>query len=355
MLALWLLLPAQAWDLRTIDDQRTGGVVVAAEVFPISEPDWASAGVVTDPAGLAAVATDALAYLQTMAGNDPAADAGMFEELGVSPTAMEKTLELVIQTATTAPELLSDPAWLNQHFTLYRWTPPASETRVAKFGLAPGTIRITRYLTTKMTGAPTQDAGHPEALYADPGELRTAYTRAQVMQGAYDPGGKSAGQAQPLVWLTEANVHDAIMQGSVEVTLPDGSRHVYGVETSNGIPYDPKKKERGQDRYWYFSELPAGPKGYGPTGSPHIHLRPGVSVAGDIFNLGLGALIVLEHDNSRGGKTLRLAILADTGGAFQPNLAQLDWYGGAFATHAELYERWATLPEHVRAGVLIAR
>lgn len=356
VLTLLPLVPAVlAWELRGADDMRTGRTVVASEVFALHTPAWSTATIVTDPAALASVTAETLVYLKAMAATDPASDAGLFAEIGITPQQFVATLELVHMTATEHPERLSDPAWLTSHFEVYRWSPPSSDPRIATFKLAPGEIRITRYLTTQMNGMPVPNAGYLQALYADPGlPWRTDYTRAQVMEGAYEAG-PAAGRARPLVWLTEANVHEAIMQGSVEVRLPDATTHTYGVDVSNGIAYVRSHSGRTQDRYWYFKELASGPKGWGPPGSPEIHLKAGVSVAGDVYDLGLGAMIVLEHPDAQGGTTLRLAVLADSGGAFQPNLCQLDWYGGAFATHAALYAAWSGLPEHVRASVLIAK
>ncbi len=145
------------------------------------------------------------------------------------------------------------------------------------------------------------------------------------------------------------------MQGSVEVRLPDGSVKVYGVDVSNGVAYVPSRRGRDQDRFWYFRALPGGARGWGKPDLPAVVLHAGVTVAGDVYNLGLGRLLLLEHPDGRGGTTLRLAILADSGGAFQPNLVQLDWYGGAHPSHAALYAAWSGLPEHVRARVLVVR
>ena len=352
---LALVTVALAWDLRGPDDVPTGATVAAADVFTLASPAWAHPEVVTDPAALAAVTADALAYLRAMAGTDPAAGAALFGELGVSQEARVRTLQVVHDTAVERPDLLADPGWLSAHFDVYRWTPPATDPRVARWGLGPAELRVTRYLTTQMTGSALEDSAHGQALYADPGSpWRTRFTRDQVMSGAYRTG-EAAGAAKPLVWLPEDDVHDAIMQGSVQVRLGDGTVHTYGVDVPNGIAYVPSHRGRAQARYWYFKELASGPKGWGPPGSPEIHLRAGVSVAGDVYNLGVGALILVDHPDGKGGTTLRLAVLADSGGAFQPNLCQLDWYGGAFPSHDALYAAWRTLPEHVGASVLVAR
>ncbi len=339
---------ALAWELRGPGGAPAGGRVDAASVFTAQEPSWNGAAVSTDPAAVRAAAADALRYLRANP-TDPASNVGMFSELGVTVDQVEQTLS---RLASAADAQLTDPAWLAAQFTYYRWTPPPG-ARASKLGLAPGELRLTRYLVVQVEGRASPEPGFDQAVYADPGEpWRSRFTRRQVMEGAYLRG-DGAGKAEPLAWLAEAHVHDAIMQGSVEVSLPGGARRLLNVEASNGIPYDGGKRGRDQDRYWYFEEVPE-PRGYGQPGGDHTAIGAGVTVAGDVYNLGLGRVVVIEHPSPT-GTVLRLAVLTDTGGAFQPNLSQLDWFGGAFPTHQALYAAWKDLPERVRAGVLVAK
>jgi len=347
-----LLAVALAWELRDPDDRPTGRSVDAAALFPTATlPSGAT--VRTDPAAIGAVAASTLAWLRAVP-DDPASDPGLFVELGLDRARAEATLQLVVDTARAEPERLSDPAWIAAHFELRRWLPDPGDTRTSRGNLGRQ-LRLTRYLTPQVEGAATPDATHDQALWADPGPgLRERYTRREVMEGAYLTG-PDAGRATPLCWLTETAVHDALMQGSVSVRLPDGTTTVYGVDVPNGRPYRPDRRGRDQDRFWYFRALPEGPKGYGPPGTPAIPLRAGAAVAGDVLDLGLGRLLLLAHPGPDGAPVVRLAVLADTGGAFQPNLTQLDWYGGAFADHAGLYAAWRELPDRVDVYVLWAR
>ena len=75
-----------------------------------------------------------------------------------------------------------------------------------------------------------------------------------------------------------------------------------------------------------------------------------VTVAGDVENLGLGKLFWLRDDEK-----IYLSVLSDTGGAFQPNLHQLDWFLGVVKDKATLKTRTQKLPSHVNAGIIIAR
>lgn len=336
-----LVAVAFAWEIRGPGGTATSSQIEAASVF--SSATLPAAKVTTDPSALRRVATDTLRYLR--AHPDDPAQVTLFTELGVTGDRLLRTLELVAAASDTE---LVDPAWLAARFDYYRWTPPPGG-RTAKLGLAPGELRLTRYLVVQVDGREAPDATYTEAIYADPGEpARSRYTRREVMEGAYDKGG-----ATPLAWLREEHVHDAIMQGSVQVTFPGNVSRLYNVEASNGIPYEGGKRGRDQDRYWYFAEVSA-PRGYGVAGGDHVLLEAGVAVAGDVYNLGLGRLVAVQH-SSNAGPVLRLAVIADTGGAFQPNLSQLDWFGGAFPTHAALYAAWKDIPDRVSAGVLVAR
>jgi membrane-bound lytic murein transglycosylase len=124
---------------------------------------------------------------------------------------------------------------------------------------------------------------------------------------------------------------------------------MYNVWRNNAIPYDPAVKDGNlQARYWYFRPV------VGILGVEQIPLRPDAAVAGDVWNVGLGKLVALSWDGPYGPE-VHLVVLADTGGAFQPNLFQLDWLAGAFPS-AEAFADWEkTMPNRVRAAVLIRK
>ena len=164
---------------------------------------------------------------------------------------------------------------------------------------------------------------------------------------AHDAEGAAA---TPLVWLPREVAHDAMMQGTVEVRLPDGGTRLLNVDQHNGRPYRPGVASESQERMWYFRRVERV-LGWGRDGDK-VALGAGVSVAGDIYNLGLGKLVALEDPRTG---ALRLVVLGDTGGAFQPNLFQLDDFVGAFPDRAALGRAVAGQSGTVRAGVLILR
>lgn len=357
---------ALAWPLRGPEGVTLEQDVDAAQIFA-AQTLSSTARIDTDPDALAQVAATTLAYLRTRASDDPlAVHPGLLGELGVTLRDVERTLETIIHLAQTDPDALTDPAQLAERFVYYRWRPDRAAAAARGIQLPADRIRMTRYLVYQFPGSPTKTATYTHALYAPPHDeggmsraeadartekgMRHQYTRGEVMSGVYEPNGAAAGGAAPLVWLTRRGVYEAMMQGTIEVTLPDGRTQMFNVDRPNDMPYVPSVRDPSkQDRYWYFAPV-AGVMGWGEDRAHKVALQPLVSVAGDVYNLGLGKIVALE----RGG-VMRLAVLADTGGAFQPNLFQLDLYTGAYPSTSAFQTATRDLPATPQAGILIAR
>jgi len=142
------------------------------------------------------------------------------------------------------------------------------------------------------------------------------------------------------------------MQGTIEVDV-GGVRRLFNVHRHNGIAYRAGVKDPDdQDRFWYFRAV-SGLRGWS-TAEGGITVEPQVTVAGDVYNLGLGRVFALSSPGPEGPQ-LRLTVLADTGGAFQPNLFQLDWLAGTFPSHEAFKAAVAEVPPYVRADVLVVR
>ena len=314
-----------------------------ADVFVPDTPAWEAPR--TDPAALAAVATDTLRYLQDPRGTPASA--------GLLAADVEETLALV----AAAGELLRDPAWLTRCFDAWRWHPDSP-----KWG---GALRLTRYLVYETDGRASPDPAHDHALWAVPDDeaglspadalarrdalLRYRYTRQQVAAGVYREGGEAAGRARPLVWLSHDDHEQAILQGTTAVHL-DGGTHLFNVDRDNGIPYARGVTDtRLQRRYWYFREIDAV-RGWGVDPVPKIRLAPEVAVAGDLEDIGLGRLIALR---TRDG--LRLVVLADTGGAFTGNLHQLDLYTGIFPSSDAFTRATASIGDTAEVWLLVRK
>ena len=173
MLILVFVGLAAAWELRGPDGVPTGAELRAAERFVLADPTWAAPRVSTDPDALAAAAADALRYLRAHP-DDPATTSGLFGELGVDRTRVERTLEKVVAVAAEdraagVPSRLLDPAFLAATFELYRWEPDRVAAKARGLELPAGQIRLTRYYIPQVEGRAAAEAAFPVALYADPG------------------------------------------------------------------------------------------------------------------------------------------------------------------------------------------
>jgi hypothetical protein len=309
--------------------------------------------VLAEPSALASVAADLLRWMEANP-TDPALAVPVLGGVG-SWAQLRATLAWIATTARAEPQRLEDPLFLSQHLQFRRWVPDREAAAARGVSLGPSEIRLTKYLAWRADGRRTRERGFDCALYAVPADdaLRLRFTRREVLDGAYEPGGSAAGQARPLVWLPRAGVHEALLQGTVVVAFPDGTSATLNVHQNNGMAWNPafaREPER-QDRLWYFREV-SGLLGYGTDDK--VALQPRVSVAGDVESLGLGGLFALAWGEGS-AERMRLVLLADTGGAFRPNLFQLDWLVGTFATKAAFEVEAAAMPDRVRAWALALR
>lgn len=347
---LWALLCAAF----AFDELGEGGVPTGRTVEPIDRfvrAELLGTTVKTDPRAVGRVAAATAATLRSTERKE-LVTAGVLGELGVSVDDVLRTLDLVAQVAEEdagkPQQRLTDHAWLAAHFDAFVWKPDTAAAAKRKVTVTPEKIRLTKYLVYQVKGSATRTAHFDTALYASPAdpEALKGFTRMDVYAGAFEAGGRGAGLTEPLVWLTREGVNQALMQGTIEVALPDGSQRLFNVHRNNGIAWNPAIKDANrQGRYWTFREVK------GVLGVEDIPLADHAAVAGDIYNLGLGKLVALVDDQDK----LRLAVLADTGGAFQPNLFQLDWFAGAYPDHAAFAKGTAHLPLRARAMVLVAK
>lgn len=362
-MTFWLLfaltMSAHAWEILGVDARPTGQHVRASTVLEARDARWDTARLDTDPAALGRVAAATLSWIDQHP-EEAASAPGLLGELGVEADDLRATLEVVVWMAATEPERLTDPAWWDSNFRFIAWKGDPRSAAARNIALSDEQIRLTRYLVYSVPGSKSRTAAHPSALYGVPHDeahlseadaaktkdlRRYRYTRREVLDGAYERG-PDAGLAPPLVWLTREHVHEALMQGTVAVRYPDGTRKSYGVHRNNGVAWRPEIKDpEHQARFWYFREVP------GPLGLGAIPLEPHVAVAGDVYNFAAGALVAIRDAEG----VVRLAVLADTGGAFQPNLFQLDWYSGAYPDRAAFEHATAHLPDRAHAGFLVLR
>jgi len=334
-------------DRFTIDSRQ----VMSPETLPNAEVKF-------DETDLFTVLQSTQAYFQAYSqDNSDVLREGILGTQGVTVADVLDTLGFMIATlqediAGRQPIRLKDPKFLNANFQVLKWDAYDPENPRERL------LRLTKYAVFKHSGSRRQTAEFNVPLYqlnegAESDRLYLKYTKQEVLSGIYEVGGAEFGRVEPLAYLTRDGFEDALLQGTILINFTDGTSGVFNVDRNNGIAYLPGVSAYRQGRYWYFRAVD-GIKGYGHQFESKISIKPRVTFAGDVLNLGLGKIVALAH--STGGQAqLQLGIVADTGGAFLPNLHQLDLLAGVFGDRDEFYAATQDLPEYAQAYVLIRK
>lgn len=298
------------------------------------------------------------AYFQAYSQDNPdVLRSGILGTQGITVADVLDTLGFMISTlqediAGGQPIRLKDPKFLNANFQVIKWDAYDPEHPGERL------LRLTKYAVFKHPGSRRQTAEFNVPLYqlkegAEADRFYLKYTKQEVLSGIYETGGAEFGRAEPLAYLTREGFEDALLQGTILIDFTDGTSSFFNVDRNNGIAYLPGVSAYRQGRYWYFRAVD-GIKGYGHQFESKISIKPGVTFAGDVLNLGLGKIVALAH-STEGQLQLQLGVVADTGGAFLPNLHQLDLLAGVFGDRDEFYAATQNLPEYAQAYVLIRR
>jgi hypothetical protein len=293
---------------------------------------------------------------------------------------VKKSLNFICQTyredvRAKRQSRLHDKAFLTQYFDFYRWQPDlktahsiakksthATKTRMLN-AIPKDQIFLTKYYTKLLTASTEKTPIYNQALYALPtdeqgltlGEAnadltltRNKYTRQQIIAGVLE----DKKLAKPLVWLTEEALHDVLLQGTGVVDV-NGERRYFNVHRNNGIAYDYTIGKREQARYWYFAEV-ASIMGYGEKLESKIALAAQVSFAGNVADLGLGKLFMVQY-NLSDQPYARIGVLADQGGAFDSNLFQLDLLVDSYSGWQDYHQANKHLPDYASAWLMLVK
>lgn len=298
------------------------------------------------------VANETLKYIDKGESYDPQAiHGGKLTGVTQPLTRVRETLQFLCEIQRQDAEhgqasRLASADFIQQHFELIRWYPDQvhakalSKNKPLLRDLPTDKILQTRYFVKIANGSTKKTSEFPLALYGIPFDethltveqaleqkhrlTRFKYGKQDIIRGALD---SPKSKAPALYYVNRVDLEGALLQGTAVVPTSLGYRY-FNVHRGNDIPYNRTIKPEQQQRYWYFKEV-SSVLGYGKDADYKIPIKPQVTVAGDIAKFGLGKVILLgtkEH----GRQTYRLNILADTGGAFQDNLYQLDWLSGYY-------------------------
>jgi len=334
---------------------------------PVQNP-FAQQQIKTNIQSLYKLSQDTLRYLKKHEKDSwSAVKVGLVSPFGIRLTDIKKTLTFIMKVIEEDRgkkyQRMLDPYFLNRNFQIIKWNGDRDAAQKHAVSFPEGHIRITKYLIFKVNGSDKKTNKFCCALYAVPEEekkysqefieknkkkfIRFKFTKQDVVKGALDHK-----KVKPLVWLTRNGLEEALMQGTIAVIMPNKKVGLFNVHKNNDIAYDRSLKDKKkQKRYWYFKET-NGVLGYGDNDK--IQIQPNVTFAGDVHTLGLGKLIAISYKNPlTQQKELRLGILADTGGAFEDNLYQLDFFTGTFPSRQAFNAAIKKLPESAEAYFLI--
>jgi hypothetical protein len=351
-------LPVQLGDYQVIDELKQPQFMAQSrELF--KSTNLPNTKVNFNAADLLVVLSSTRKYFKNSLDNDADLQReGILASQGVTIPDVVKTLDFMILTLKQDLKAkrsirLQDPKFLNTHFRTIQWQafdPKATDEK---------RVRLTKYAVFTHPGSHQPTKEYNLGLYAlkpgtDVDRVRLKYTKQDILKNIYEPNGSEYGAVEPLAYLDRAGLESALMEGTVLIKFTDGTSAFFNVDRNNNLPYIKGLDPLAQKRYWYFKPVNAI-KGFGQTIETKISLKPGVTFAGDVLNIGLGKIVVTQSDANSGKPQLHMGIIADTGGAFLPNLHQLDYLAGVFDSKEDFSAYTRTLPEYTKAYILVKR
>ncbi len=328
-----------------------GSQILTPEKLPTTQVNFNQADLLT-------VLVNTRKYFQDYSHEDPdILRTGLLATQGVTVQDVLKTLDFMISVlkediAKNQVTRLQDPNFINTHFRVINWSAYNRQNASQK------QLRITKYAVFIHPGSHTKTSTFNTAIYSlkdnsNTDKFYTKYTKQDVLSGIYEHGGKEFGKVQPIAYLTRNGLEEALMEGTIQVNFTDGAKALFNVDRNNEMSYIRGVSATAQKRYWYFREVDAI-KGYGYKIDAKISIAPRVTFAGDVLNIGLGKVIVLEYTKD-GSKHLQMGVIADTGGAFLPNLYQLDFLAGIFQDKKHFGEYISQIPDYATAYILVKK
>ena len=339
---------------------------IAAPRFVPAEP-FSDTHYAINGSALCSTAKETLAYLNKGSHYDPRVihEGKVFK---VPLARVKATLVFICQHQNE----LQDPAFIKKHFDFIRWDPDIEQTRPLRShkpllaNLPQDKILMTKYYVHRAIVFTKPTSTHPFALHALPKDesaltreeadakpelIRFQYGKQAILKGAL------ANKNVPvLAYVNREDLEAALMQGTIVADFGISGRpvQIFNVHRNNNIPYDKTQNPYQQERYWYFKPVD-GVKGYGKDAEHKITINSEVTFAADIEAFGLGKLLMVQYPDKSGNMVTRAGIFADTGGAFENNLYQVDFLTGSYAGKDAFYQANHHLPNYVTAYFMVLK
>ncbi|CDZ78851.1 hypothetical protein BN59_03165 [Legionella massiliensis] len=337
----------------------------SAPQFKASEPLTTKHYEINSPA-LCATAKETLAYLAKGHDYDPQViHQGKVFTIPLSQ--LRDTLIFICENQSK----MNDPAFVKAHFDFFRWYP--DQLQAKKFSqnkpllehLPNDRILMTKYYVHLAKASTSPSTAKPFGLYALPNdeqglsleeaEAKPDLTRFKYGKQAILAGALANREVPALAYLSRDDLEAALLQGTLVADFGDNkAAKIFNVHRCNNIAYNKTQPPYLQNRYWYFKEVD-GIKGYGKDADHKITVNPEVTFAADLQQLGLGKLLMVQYPNQSGEIITKVGILADTGGAFNDNLYQVDFLAGSYPGQKAFYEATRHLPDYVNAYFMVLK
>lgn len=325
--------------------------------FMLAKPDFKKELVTTDPLALQHAVRDVLKFFDRYwTTHKPVIAPQPFSTQVLSANKVRETLNFIDKTIeedkTSGVFRVQDPNFLKENLGFIAWSPDVDAAAAAGYNEVCGKkIRLTSYVIYKALGSYEKSPDFPCALYRLVSEKkRINLTKQEIL--ANDLSTQCPGQVEPLVWVARETLEEAMLQGTVILSMPDKKERAFTVNISNGRKFDHKVKNLAQQEiYWFFLER-KNEKAIKQL-LDRSSYRSGVVFAGDLYSLGFGKIVALQYYNKKEGlHELRLGVLADTGSAFERNLYHLDLFGGVMPNKQVLKKYLSNFPPTVKAFIV---
>lgn len=315
---------------------------------------------------LCATAKHTLAYLNKGVVYDPQVIHGG-KVVTIPLSRVKATLIFICQNQ----DKLSDPDFIKQHFDFIRWLPDLNRANQLSAHkpllqhLPKDRILMTKYYVHLAQASAVPTANRPFALYAIPLDessltleqannksnlIRFKYGKQAILKGALK--NKSVPE---LAYLSRDDLESALLQGTVVADFgPNLGKKIFNVHRNNNIAYDRTINPYKQERFWYFKQVD-GIKGYGKDADHKITVNPEVTFAADLTQFGLGKMLMIQYHDKSGNLISKAGIFADTGGAFDDNLYQVDYLAGSYPGKEAFYQATRNLPDYVDAYFMVLK
>ncbi|MFI4963336.1 MAG: hypothetical protein ACHP6H_05715 [Legionellales bacterium] len=311
-------------------------------------------------------ARNTLAYLNKGSAYDPQ----VIHEGTIAPIPLARikaTLRFVCQNQ----HRMNDPSFIKQHFDFIRWNPDlnrASQLAAHKpllQHIPKNRILMTKYYVPLVKAGSRPSTKMPYAVYALPKDeqslsleaanKRPNLTRFQFGKQAILKGALNNKSVPVLAYLSREDLESALLQGTIVADFGPGKGHkIFNVHRNNAIAYDRTKGPYEQERFWYFKQVD-GIKGYGKDAEEKITVDPYVTFAADLTQFGLGKMLLIQYPDASGNTISKAGVFADTGGAFNDNLYQVDYLAGSYPGLEAFTKASHKLPDYVSAYFMVLK